>query len=140
MGLFNFGKKDEDEKMPACACSAPVEETVEESCCCGGNLPDTENSDCCGVDASAGIQSIKVLGAGCKSCHELYENTKAALHNAGISVEVEYVTNMEKVMAYGIMSMPRLVVNEKVVSMGKVLKPTDIEKLLQKLGFQEERL
>lgn len=38
-------------------------------------------------------------------------------------------------MAYGIMSMPGLVVNEKVVSVGKVLKPTDIEKLLHKLGF-----
>lgn len=42
---------------------------------------------------------------------------------------------MEKVMAYGVMSMPGLVVNEKVVSMGKVLKPNDVEKLIHKLGF-----
>ena len=55
-------------------------------------------------------------------------------------MEVEYVTNMEKVMAYGIMSMPGLVVNEKVVSMGKVLKSADIEKLLKKLGCREEML
>ena len=122
MGLFRFGKKNEDVKISACACNAPVEETVEES-------------DCCNVDASAGIQSIKVLGSGCKSCHEMYENTKAALRNTGIQVEVAYVTDMEKVMAYGIMNMPGLVVNEKVVSMGKVLKPADIEKLLKKRGF-----
>ena len=38
---------------------------------------------------------------------------------------------MEKIMAYGVMSMPGLVVNEKVVSAGKVLKPADAEKLLR---------
>ena len=77
--------------------------------------------------------SIKVLGAGCKSCHEMYENTKEAVKNAGLSVEVEYITDMEKVMGYGVMSMPGLVVNEKVVSMGKVLKAADVEKLLEAL-------
>ena len=41
---------------------------------------------------------------------------------------------MEKVMAYGVMAMPAIVVNEKVVSMGKVLKAADVENLLQKLG------
>ena len=55
-----------------------------------------------------------------------------ALQNAGIHVEAEYVTDMEKVMTYGIMSMPGLVINEQVVSAGKVLKPKEIEKLLQK--------
>lgn len=80
------------------------------------------------------IQTIKVLGAGCKSCHEMYENTKKALKNLSLNVEVEYITDMEKIMAYGAMSMPALVINEQVVSVGKVLKPTDIEKLLHKLG------
>ena len=46
-----------------------------------------------------------------------------------------YVTDMEKVVSYGVMSTPALVVNEKVVSMGKVLKAADVEKLLHKLGF-----
>lgn len=36
---------------------------------------------------------------------------------------------------YGVMSMPALVVNEKVVAMGKVYKPDEVEKLLHKLGF-----
>ena len=106
MSLFNFGKKKEEVK--------------EERCCSGvGNS----------------LVSIKVLGAGCKSCHELYENTKEAVKNAGLSVEVEYVTDMEKIMGYGVMSMPGLVVNEKVVSMGKVLKVAEVEKLLRELGY-----
>ena len=50
----------------------------------------------------------------------------------GLSVEVEYITDMEKVMEYGVMSMPALVVNEKVVSMGKVLKTADVIKLIEK--------
>ena len=46
-----------------------------------------------------------------------------------------YHSNMQKVMEYGVMSMPAIVVNEKVVAMGKVLKASDVEKLFRKLGF-----
>ena len=130
MGLFGFGKKKEAQE-PACACNAQVEETKEESCCCCGSNPaDAETKSCCCSGSGAPLVSIKVLGAGCKSCHEMYENTKAAVKDAGLSVEVEYITDMEKVMGYGVMSMPGLVVNEKVVSMGKVLKAAEVEKLL----------
>lgn len=111
MGLFNFGKKKDDAKEQACACNAPVEETKEGICC------------------------IKVLGAGCKSCHEQFENVKEAIANLGLSVEVEYITDMEKIMNYGVRSMPAIVINEKVVSRGKVLKVTDVEKLIHSLGF-----
>ena len=75
------------------------------------------------------------MGSGCKSCHALLEAAKEAVKNMGLDVEMEYITDMEKIMDYGVMSMPALVVNEKVVSMGKVLKADDIEKLLHKLGF-----
>ena len=95
----------------------------------------SETENCCCKDTGDSLTSIKVLGAGCKSCHELYENTKAAVKNIGFDVEVEYVTDMEKVMEYGVMSMPGLVVNEKVISTGKVLKAADVEKLLHKLGY-----
>lgn len=128
MALFNFGKKKEEEKKePTCACS------------CGGSCETTapvqeSTNTCCGNSAE-GICCIKVLGSGCKNCHTLLENTKEAVKSMGLSVEVEYVTDMQKVMEYGVMSMPGLVVNEKVVSMGKVLKAADVEKLLHKLGF-----
>ena len=77
---------------------------------------------------------IKVLGSGCKFCHEQYENVKKAVANMSLDAEVEYITDMEKVMSYGVMSMPAIVVNEQVVSMGKVLKAAQVEELLKKLG------
>lgn len=51
-----------------------------------------------------------------------------------LNAEVEYITDMEIVMNYGVMSMPAIVVNEQVVSMGKVLKVGQVEELLKKLG------
>ena len=108
MALFGFGKKKEEEKK------AP-------SCCCGNPVD--------------GICCIKVLGSGCKSCHEQFENAQAAVKVLGLPAEVEYITDMEKVMEYGVMSMPAIVVNDKVVSMGKVLKAEDVEKLLHKQGY-----
>ncbi len=116
MALFNFGKKKEEKKAPACCGSAPK---AEESA-----------GFCCGAPVD-GICCVKVLGAGCKSCHEQYENAKAAVKAMGLDLEVEYITDMEKIMSYGVMSMPAIVVNEQVVSMGKVLKAADVEKLLR---------
>ncbi|MCI5951490.1 MAG: thioredoxin family protein [Anaerostipes sp.] len=82
---------------------------------------------------SVNINSVKVLGAGCKACHKQYENVKTAMKKMGVSVEVEYITDMEKVMTYGAMSMPVIVVNEKIVSEGVVLKASEVEKLFRKL-------
>lgn len=136
MALFGFGKKKEEEKKAPSCCCGSSESKVEESagCCCGAADSVTESSPCCCGEAGNGIASIKVLGAGCKSCHEQYENAKAAVKAMGLPVEVEYITDMEQVMTYGAMSMPAIVVNEKVVSMGRVLKAAEVEKLLRKLG------
>ena len=122
MALFNFGKKKEEEKKtPVCCCGNTEAKAEETACCCGAPVD--------------GICCIKVLGAGCKACREQYENAQAAVNALGLDLEVEYITDMEKVMAYGVMSMPAIVVNDKVVSMGKVLKAADVEKLLHKLGY-----
>ena len=74
---------------------------------------------------------IKILGSGCKNCVSLKENTEAALKEAGIEAEVIKVTDFKDIMAYGIMSTPGLVIDEKVVSYGKVLKPKEIVKILE---------
>lgn len=74
--------------------------------------------------------NIKVLGGGCKSCEALLAATKEAVAKKGVEAEVEYITDMEKIMGYGVMSMPALMIDEKVVSVGKVLKAKDVEKLL----------
>ena len=117
-----FKSKKNKEQAPAC-------------CCAQGNVSETDDKIVCCGEAQDGICCVKVLGLGCKSCHEQYENAKEAVKAMGLSVEVEYITDMQKVMEYGVMSMPAIVVNEKVVSMGKVLKAADVEKLLRKSGF-----
>lgn len=89
----------------------------------------------CRTQSANATHSIKVLGAGCKSCHKMYENTKQAVSNMGLGIEVEYITDMREIAKYGVMSMPALVVDEKVASMGKVLNVTDAEQLLRGLGF-----
>ena len=128
MALFGFGKKKEEEKKSPCYCG--TSEANSDTCCCG----DGGNTSVADATANSEISIIKVLGAGCKSCHEQYEYAKKAVAEMELSVEVEYITDMEKVMAYGVMSMPAIVVNEKVVSMGKVLKTADIVKLLKNMG------
>ena len=75
--------------------------------------------------------NVKVLGGGCRKCETLLTNTKEAITNAGIEADVEYITDFAVIGAYGIMSTPALIVDEKIVSTGKVLKSSDIEKLLK---------
>jgi len=87
-------------------------------------------SNCCCGKTMEGICCIKVLGSGCKNCHALYENAQSAVKDAGLGIEVEYITDLQKVMEYGVMSMPALIINEHVISSGKVLNPGDIEKLI----------
>ena len=75
--------------------------------------------------------NIKVMGGGCSKCETLLQNTKEAVKAAGIDADVEYITDFGVIAGYGVMSTPALVVNEKVVSAGRVLKPADIEKLIK---------
>lgn len=74
--------------------------------------------------------NLKILGGGCKKCETLLSNTKEAVKNLNLDAEIEYITDMKKIMTYGVMSMPALVKDEKVISMGKVLNSSDIEKLI----------
>ena len=138
MALFGFGRKKEEVKENTSCCgSTPAPEVkAEPACACNGNAPEFVASEgcCCGGN-ECGIKSIKVLGPGCKSCHELNEASIAAVKELGMDLEVEYITDMEKIVSYGVMSMPALVINEKVVSMGKALKPAEIINLLKKLGY-----
>ncbi len=124
MGLFSIGRKKKEEKVSVCSCG----------CSCGEVKESTVTNECCGQQVEK-VCCIKVLGAGCKSCHEQYENAKTAVACMGLNVEVEYITNMEKVMEYGVMRMPAIVVNEKVVAMGRVLKVSEVEALLH--SFQK---
>ncbi len=119
-----FGKKKEEKKEAECGCS----------CGCGCDTAEVKenaaSSTCCGEKVD-GICCIKVLGSGCKNCHALYENAQEAVKAVGLNIEVEYITDLQKVMEYGVMQMPALVINEQVVSMGKVLTAEAIRQLMQ---------
>ena len=118
-----------DQSKAGCCSRKMIEETT--GCRCGG-----AREKVVGTVANGGGQlNVKVLGTGCKSCHALLENAQAALEQMDSSVKVDYVTDIAEVASYGVMSTPALVINNKVVSMGKVLKPADIIKLLQGAGF-----
>lgn len=73
---------------------------------------------------------IKILGSGCKKCLALEGNAKAAADAAGKQAEVIKVTDFAAIAGYGVMSTPALVVDDKVLSMGKVLTSAEIELLL----------
>lgn len=136
MALFGFGKKNEENKNTSCCCGTPVQETkAAPTCACDGNAPVSVAAECCCGGAECSIKSIKVLGPGCKSCHELNEAAKATVKELGMAIDVEYITDMEKIVSYGVMSMPALVINDKVVSAGKALKTAEIIKLLTTLGY-----
>lgn len=118
MSLFGFGKKKE--APPACARDGQVE---------------TFEADKPSSRADSALSSVKVLGSGCKSCHALLVSANEALKSMGVPFETEYITDMATVASYGVMSTPALVVNEKVISMGKVYSAAEIKNLLRELGY-----
>ncbi|MDY0152059.1 MAG: thioredoxin family protein [Candidatus Cloacimonas sp.] len=75
---------------------------------------------------------IKILGTGCPKCKKLEANALAAIAELGIDATVEKVTDLDKIMDYGVMMTPALVIAEKVVASGKILAVSDIKALLSK--------
>lgn len=82
------------------------------------------------VNAEA-VKSIRVLGAeGCGTCHTLLRRVQEVTEELGIKPKIEFIADIKRVISYGVMGMPGLVVNEKVVSAGKLLKNKEIKKIL----------
>jgi small redox-active disulfide protein 2 len=73
---------------------------------------------------------IKILGSGCKKCVTLADNAKAAAEAAGKTAQIVKVTDFAEIAGYGVMSTPALVVDEKLLSSGKVLSAVEIGHLL----------
>lgn len=70
--------------------------------------------------------TVKVLGTGCPNCKKLEAAAREALEQSGIQAELIKVTDMVDIMAYDILSTPGLVLNEKVVSSGRIPSPQEI--------------
>jgi len=75
---------------------------------------------------------IKVLGSGCAKCDKVVENVKEAVKELNIDAEIEKVTEVQEIMKYGVMKTPALVIDEKVVSSGKLNKTKEVIKYIEK--------
>jgi small redox-active disulfide protein 2 len=75
---------------------------------------------------------IQVLGSGCATCKKLFELTKKAAEELDLKTEVEYVTDIQKIVAMGLVSSPVLAVNGKPILMGRVPDMEKIKELIAK--------
>lgn len=74
--------------------------------------------------------TIKILGPGCENCKKLAFLAERAVTHLGIDAKVEKVTDYAKITEYGVLSTPGLVVNEKVVSTGRIPTVAEITTFL----------
>lgn len=73
---------------------------------------------------------IKILGTGCPKCRELEKAVKDSLDELDITATISKVEDIMKIMEYGIMHTPGLVINEKVVMSGRVPSRNDLKRIL----------
>ncbi len=76
--------------------------------------------------------TVKILGTGCPKCKKLEAAARQAIDETGVNATLEKLTDLDQIMDYGIMITPALVIDEKVVSSGKLLSVSDIKALLLK--------
>ena len=74
---------------------------------------------------------IQILGTGCPKCKKMAELTDAAAKQLGLDVEIEKVTDIMKILDFGVMSTPALAVDGKVLAAGNVPSPEQVKRLLQ---------
>lgn len=73
---------------------------------------------------------IEILGVGCAKCHKLEEIVRATVQETGVSAEIIKVEDIKKIMEYGIMTTPALVVDGEVKAAGKIPSVEEIKKML----------
>ncbi|MDD4227532.1 MAG: thioredoxin family protein [Mariniphaga sp.] len=73
---------------------------------------------------------IKVLGTGCPKCKTLEKAANEAVNELGVDARVTKEEDIMKIMGYGVMRTPGLVINDKVVASGKLLSVSEIKSLI----------
>ncbi|MDR3424963.1 MAG: thioredoxin family protein [Alphaproteobacteria bacterium] len=73
---------------------------------------------------------IQILGTGCPKCKALADAAETSAKALDVAYELEKVTDIEKIMAFGVMMTPALVVNGEVKSVGKIPSQDEMKKLL----------
>ncbi len=69
---------------------------------------------------------VKVLGTGCRKCKILYSEAEKAIAASGVKAELEKVERIEKIVQYGILATPGLVIDEEVKSSGRIPSADEI--------------
>jgi small redox-active disulfide protein 2 len=70
--------------------------------------------------------TIKILGSGCANCKRLEQITRKVVEEMSIEADVVKVTDYQDIMTYNVLSTPGLVVNEKLVSSGRIPTPAEV--------------
>jgi small redox-active disulfide protein 2 len=73
---------------------------------------------------------IAILGMGCATCNKLEDTVRLAVKETGIDAQIEHVTDIKQIMAYGVMTTPALVIDDKVVAAGKLPTLAEIKKMI----------
>lgn len=76
------------------------------------------------------MMKIQILGVGCPKCKQLEENVKKALEETGKKAEIEKITDINKIIEFGIMATPALAIDGKVKTSGKITTVEEIKKFL----------
>ncbi len=76
------------------------------------------------------MKKIQILGTGCPKCRKLTETAEAAAKALGLSYEIEKVTEIDRIMSFGVMFTPALVVDGQVKIAGRVPAVEEVKKLL----------
>lgn len=82
------------------------------------------------------MKQVKILGTGCAKCNQLADAVKAVIASEGIEAEVEKVEDMQRIMAYNVLSTPALIVDGEVRSKGRVPSASELKELLEAPGKQ----
>jgi small redox-active disulfide protein 2 len=77
------------------------------------------------------MRDIKILGPGCAKCLALHEAVKTQAQKIGLEVKIEKITEFEEIAAFGVMSMPALAIDGKIVHAGSVPDDKKIAELLE---------
>ena len=78
--------------------------------------------------------TIKVLGPGCANCKKLEEVARKAVASLNVEAEIIKVTDMQAIIAYDVLQTPGLVINEKLVSSGRIPTPATVVEWIRAAG------
>ncbi|OQY07822.1 MAG: thioredoxin family protein [Planctomycetales bacterium 4572_13] len=74
---------------------------------------------------------IQILGTGCPKCNQLYQNAQQAVAELAVDAELEKVTDLNAIMAFGVMVTPALVIDGQVKTSGKIPSAEAIKEMIQ---------